>query len=246
MPSELTFLTALLVGLLGSTHCIGMCGGIVGALDMGLKQPGRSSLSIFGFHLAYNIGRITSYIVIGTLAGYLGGRIASMDLLPGIPIARLITAAFMIALGLYLANWWRALSILERWGSKVWQRIQPYGQRLLPVRNLPQAFGLGLVWGWLPCGLVYTAVAWSLTTADPGQSALLMLGFGLGTMPAMLLLGGTLGRLSHWIRQPGMRIAAGVLVMTFGIYTGVSSLLPASGQHQNHSQHQAVTLSNIS
>lgn len=245
VASELTFFTAFLVGLLGSTHCIGMCGGIVGALDMGLKNPNRSDSSIFGYHIAYNSGRILSYIVIGMLAGYLGGGIASFGLLPGIPVSRLVTAAFMIALGLYLANWWRALSILERWGSKVWQKIQPFGQRLLPVRNLPQAFGLGLIWGWLPCGLVYTVVAWSLTTADPIQSALLMLGFGLGTMPAMLLLGGTLGHLNHWIRQPKMRIAAGTLIIAFGVYTGVSSLLPGSEtQHQKHSaQHTDIGLS---
>ena len=235
MPTELTFIAAVLVGLLGSTHCIGMCGGIVGALDMGLRQPGRSHLSMLGYHLAYNSGRIASYIAIGILAGSIGAGIAEMSPAPGFPIGPVITAIFMIALGLYLANWWRALSVLERLGNKIWLKIQPIGQKFLPVRNHAQAFAVGLVWGWLPCGLVYTAVAWSLTTGDPAQSAILMLGFGLGTLPAMIFVGGTLGRLNGWIHKQAVRTVAGVLIISFGIYTGVASF---SKHGHSHDQHQ--------
>lgn len=233
MPTELTFIAALIVGLLGSTHCIGMCGGIVGALDMGLRQPGRSKVSMLGYHLAYNSGRIISYIVIGVLAGSIGAGIAEMNLMPKFPIGPMITAVFMIALGLYLANWWRALSVLERLGNKVWQKIQPIGQKFLPVKNHTQAFAVGLVWGWLPCGLVYTAVAWSLTTGNPAQSAILMLGFGLGTLPAMLFVGGTLGRLNGWIHKQAVRTIAGVIIISFGVYTGVASF-----NKHGHDQHQ--------
>ena len=233
MPTELTFIAALLVGLLGSTHCIGMCGGIVGALDMGLRQPGRSSVSMLGYHLAYNSGRIISYIAIGVLAGILGAGIAEMSPTTKFPIGPMITAVFMVALGLYLANWWRALSVLEKLGNKVWKKIQPIGQKFLPVRNHTQAFAVGLVWGWLPCGLVYTAVAWSLTTGDPTQSAILMLGFGLGTLPAMLFVGGTLGRLNGWIQKQAVRTIAGVIIISFGIYTGVASF-----NKHGHADHQ--------
>lgn len=243
MPTELTFLAALMVGLLGSTHCIGMCGGIVGALDMGLKQPGRSDVAMIGYHLAYNSGRILSYIVIGVLAGYLGAGIAQMSPAPKFPVGPLITAVFMVALGLYLANWWRALSILEKLGNRVWQKIQPIGQRLLPVRNHLQAFGVGLIWGWLPCGLVYTAVAWSLTTGDPAQAAVLMLGFGLGTLPTMLFVGSTLGRLNGWIRKQHVRTIAGVFIIAFGVYTGVSGF---NKHAQNHDITTAENQSDMS
>ncbi len=232
MPTELTFIAALIVGLLGSTHCIGMCGGIVGALDMGLRQPGRSSISMTGYHLAYNCGRIISYIVIGSMAGYLGAGISQMSPALNFPIGTMVTAIFMITLGLYLANWWRALSILEQLGSHLWKKIQPIGQRFLPVRNHTQAFGLGLIWGWLPCGLVYTAIAWSLTTGDPVQAAVLMLGFGLGTLPTMLFIGSSLGRLNTWIHKRQVRTLAAVILIAFGVYIAVSSF--AQPDQHNH------------
>ncbi len=234
MPTELTFVTAVIVGLLGSTHCIGMCGGIVGALDMGLRKPGRSSFAMFSYHFAYNCGRIISYIVIGGLGGYLGANIAEIGPTMAFPVGPMITAIFMIALGLYLANWWQALSILEKLGNHVWQKIQPIGQRFLPVQNHTQAFGVGLIWGWLPCGLVYTAVAWSLSTGDPAQAVILMFGFGLGTLPTMLFIGGSLGRLNAWIRKQQVRTVAGVIIIAFGIYTAVSSFIQPA--HHNHQQ----------
>ncbi|MCP4493596.1 MAG: sulfite exporter TauE/SafE family protein [Gammaproteobacteria bacterium] len=214
-----------------------MCGGIVGALDMGLRQPGRSNISMFGYHLAYNCGRIISYIVVGGLAGYLGAGIAQMSPALKFPLGSMITAIFLIALGLYLANWWRVLSILEKLGSHVWQKIQPIGQKLLPVQDHTQAFGVGLIWGWLPCGLVYTAIAWSLTTGEPIKAAILMLGFGLGTLPTMLFIGSSLGRLNTLIRKQQVRTAAGVIIIAFGIYIAVSSFSQPGQHNHQHMQH---------
>ena len=166
MPTELTFGAALLVGLLGSSHCIGMCGGIVAALNMGIDPgPTAARKPVILYQLVYNSGRIISYVLVGLAAGALGSSLAELGVKP--IFGKLLAAGFLIALGLYLANWWRGLVVLERLGSKLWRHIQPLGKRLLPIQNPLHAFLLGMLWGWLPCGLVYAAVAWSLTTADP-------------------------------------------------------------------------------
>jgi sulfite exporter TauE/SafE len=233
MPDQLTFITAIMVGLLVSTRCLGMCGGIVSTLSMGLSDPTRQSKSSLLTHLlAYNVGRISSYSFIGAISGLLGSSVAQISP-TGLPLGKLITALFLIALGLYLANWWRALTWLERFGSILWRCIEPFGRRWLPVHSPLQAFGLGLVWGWLPCGLVYTAIAWSLTTGDWQQGALLMFGFGLGTLPMLLVMGSTASSLRLILKRRSVRTASGIAIMLLGIYTAYSGFAKNS-HHQKH------------
>jgi len=228
---ELSFGAAIIVGLLGSSHCIGMCGGIVGALNMGIAGDlGSRPTSRFIYQLAYNLGRISSYVLVGLLAGSLGAGLAQLGIKP--IAGKLFAAGFMIALGLYLANWWRGLAVLERLGSKLWRHIQPLGQRLFPISSPLQAFLLGSLWGWLPCGLVYATVAWSLSTASALDAALLMLGFGLGTLPAMLLVGNAFNYLKGWVTSPLIRTTAGILLIAFGLYSGFSSLSRSHHHHQ--------------
>ncbi len=230
MTTELTFGAAVIVGLLGSSHCIGMCGGIVSALSMGVEDRISSRpRSMFGYHLGYNSGRILSYVLVGLLAGSLGAGLARLGVSP--LAGKLFASAFMIALGLYLANWWRGLALLERLGQKLWRHIQPLGQRLFPIRHPGQAFLLGMLWGWLPCGLVYAVVAWALTTGNASQAALLMLGFGIGTMPALLIAGNAFHHFKAWVRSPLVRTCAGIMIIGFGIYSGVAGL---TRQHQHH------------
>lgn len=232
MPGDLSFIAALLVGLLGSSHCLGMCGGIVNALNLGSPaDPGTSRHTAFRHQLGYNAGRIFSYVLVGLLAGSVGAGISQTGINPG--IGKFIAALFMIALGLYLANWWRGLVVFERAGARLWRHIEPIGRRLFPIRNSGQAFLLGMVWGWLPCGLVYAVVAWSLTTTDAVHGALLMLGFGLGTLPAMLLAGALLNRVRAWIRMPALRALAGGSVVVFGLYSAYGSLGGAHAQHRH-------------
>ncbi len=216
MPTELGFGAALLIGLLGSGHCIGMCGGIVGALGLGIDPRLRSRpQSLLLYHLNYNLGRIGSYVLVGLAAGALGGGLARLGITP--VFGKLFAAAFMVALGLYLAGWWRGLAALERAGMHLWRHIQPLAQRLLPVRRPAQALLLGALWGWLPCGLVYAAVAWSLTAGSALDGALLMFGFGLGTLPALLLAGNALQQFGHWVRAPAVRAGAGATMIVFGL-----------------------------
>ncbi|AOU96824.1 hypothetical protein BI364_01315 [Acidihalobacter yilgarnensis] len=212
---------AVLVGLLGGVHCVGMCGGIVGALSFGMS-PGRRAgfWSALPILLAYNIGRITSYSIAGMLAGGLGwyatqlAHVHQAQLVLGV-----IAALFMIALGLYLAGWWRGLAAVERLGGHVWRRIEPFGRRLLPVRGPTQALGLGVVWGWLPCGLVYSVLIWALASGGPLRGALLMLCFGLGTLPNLLAMGVFAARLAKFARLPWVRRVAGSLVVAFGVFS---------------------------
>ncbi|PKO89425.1 MAG: hypothetical protein CVU16_12120 [Betaproteobacteria bacterium HGW-Betaproteobacteria-10] len=216
------YLALFLVGLLGGTHCVGMCGGIVGALSMG--APARWSML-----LAYNAGRIFSYSVAGAIAGALGA--ASLGLEGQVP-ARLILYFFanlmLIALGLYLLGVTRALAFTERAGQNLWRVLQPMTKRFLPARRVGQAFPLGLLWGWLPCGLVYSALASSLSAGSPERGALMMLAFGLGTLPNLLLAGIVLARLNEFVRRPAVRIFSGLLVLGFGLY-GLIGLLRLIG-----------------
>jgi uncharacterized protein len=206
------FLALFLVGLLGGTHCVGMCGGIVGALSLG--GPTRLSL-----HLAYNCGRIASYAAAGALAGAVGGL--SLTLAGQLPvrIALYVAANLMlVALGVYLIGATWALAFVERIGQNLWRRIQPLGRRFIPARTLAQAFPLGLLWGWLPCGLVYSALATALTAGSAGKGALLMLAFGLGTLPNLLLAGFLLARLKRLVQRPAVRWTAGALIAGFGVW----------------------------
>lgn len=211
MPDS-TFLALFLVGLLGGTHCVGMCGGIVGALSMG--APGRWSM-----HLAYNVGRILSYGLAGAIAGAVGAASLGLDSQVPMRLALYLVANLMlIALGLYLLGVTQALAFTERAGQLLWQRLQPLTRRFLPARTVAQAFPLGMLWGWLPCGLVYSALATALSSGSAVRGGLCMLAFGLGTLPNLLLAGIVLARLNEFVRRPAVRVASGLLVLGFGLY----------------------------
>lgn len=220
MPVDVSFLSAFLVGLLGGVHCVGMCGGIVGALALGLPESVRRSRRMLPYLLAYNLARISSYTLAGGLMGGIGYLAAHWSGLRHAQLGlQVVAALFMIALGLYLAGWWMGLSRLEQAGGHLWKRIEPLGRRFLPVRTPGQAFLLGLLWGWLPCGLVYSVLVWSVSSGDALTGALLMLGFGLGTLPTLLLMGMAATRLAVFVRHVWVRRVAGMLVMLFGVLT---------------------------
>lgn len=206
------YLALFIVGLLGGTHCAGMCGGIVAALSMG-SEP-RLTL-----HLAYNAGRVASYAAAGAIVGALGG--ASMALSGQLPV-RIVLYLFsnlmLVALGLYLMGATGALAVVERGGQGVWRRIQPLTRRFLPATRISQAFPLGLLWGWLPCGLVYSALATALVSGSAVRGAALMAAFGFGTLPNLLLAGFLLARFRSLAQGRTIRIVAGALVLAFGLW----------------------------
>lgn len=214
--NEVGLLGAFVVGILGGVHCVGMCGGIVGALSIGLSQ---NDAPRWPLHLGYNLGRIASYTLAGGIAGGLGFFFSGLLPVQAAQQGLLVLAGvFMILLGLYLGGWWNLLARVEQAGGKLWQRIEPLGRGLLPVRRFSQALGLGAIWGWLPCGLVYSVLIWSVSAGGVLQGAGLMLAFGLGTLPNLLLMGVAASHLQKFVRQSWVRQLAGVLISLFGIY----------------------------
>jgi len=210
MP-ESSYLALFLIGFLGGTHCVGMCGGIVSALSMGAGS--RPSL-----HLAYNLGRIISYGLAGAIAGALGGAsLALSGQLPVRIILFVLANLMLVALGLYLTGVTRALAFTERFGQKLWRHLQPLSRRFLPARSVAHAFPLGLLWGWLPCGLVYSALITALTSGSALHGAGMMLAFGLGTLPNLLLAGLLAARIKAYASKPLIRFVAGALVLAFGL-----------------------------
>lgn len=223
---ELSLLSAFLVGLLGGGHCVGMCGGIVGAVSMHLPNQTKNKANIL-FLIAYNAGRILSYTLAGALAGLIGA--SSFFLNHVLPIQHLlyfISSLMLILLGLYLAGFWYGLTYIENAGRGIWSKLQPYSKRFIPVQNLKQAFALGGLWGWLPCGLVYSVLIAAIATGNPISGGLLMLAFGLGTLPTLLAMGMTAVKLKATLQNVWVRRASGLLVLVFGL-VGILRLFSA-------------------
>ena len=214
-------MSAMILGLLGGGHCLGMCGGLMGALTLAIPPEQRAHR--FRLLLAYNLGRILSYTSAGLLIGLAGWAVASS---PAAMVLRVIAALLLIAMGLYLAGWWSGLTRIEGLGRHLWRHLQPIASRLMPVSSLPRALLLGAVWGWLPCGLVYSTLLWASSQGSPTDSALLMLAFGLGPWPVLLATGMAAERLTALLRRRGVRVAGGLLVILFGLWT-----LPGPHQH---------------
>ncbi|UUY07241.1 sulfite exporter TauE/SafE family protein [Pseudomonas sp. J452] len=213
--------SALILGLLGGGHCLGMCGGLMGALTLAI--PAEQRARRFRLLLAYNLGRILSYTTAGVLIGLAGWAVASS---PAAMVLRVIAALLLIAMGLYLAGWWSGLTRIEGLGRHLWRHLQPIATRLMPVSSLPRALLLGAIWGWLPCGLVYSTLLWAASQGSALDSGLLMLAFGLGTWPVLLATGLAAERLTALLRKRGVRMAGGLLVILFGLWT-----LPGPHQH---------------
>lgn len=212
---------AFIVGLFSTPHCVGMCGGIMGALSYGLgdevkQQPSR----LLSFVLAYNSGRILSYALAGALIGGAGGALADIM---GAGSGRLwlqwLASVILILIGLHVAGWLPRLALVERIGLPLWRYLEPMGRRLMPVRSPLAAVIYGAIWGWLPCGLVYTMLITTTAQTDPLAGALYMAVFGLGTLPAVAATGMLTGRLYILMRTPYLRAVIGVIIVGLGLVT---------------------------
>ncbi|GLS26253.1 sulfite exporter TauE/SafE family protein [Marinibactrum halimedae] len=222
-------LAALGIGFLGSSHCIAMCGGVCAALSFALpaQRPWWRVLILVG----YNVGRISSYMIAGALVGWLTAVGAQEHLTP----MRILAGVMMIAMGLYLGQWWLGLTYLEKAGQRLWGRLQPLSKSLMPVDSIPKALGFGAVWGWLPCGLVYSTLTLAASQANVFQGALVMGAFGLGTLPAMFVSGLLAERLKQWTSRRALQKIFGVLLIVFGVWT--LYLVYLHGGHDHHGSH---------
>lgn len=255
-------LTAFTIGLLGSGHCLAMCGGIMGALSMrslgGIRERGQvievtaggvdvraSSVNLVtssaGVHgnallgqlLLYSAGRLLSYAVLGMALGLLGAvLVTAME--PARIVLRGVAGGLLIAMGLHLAGVWHGILIVERLGRRLWQRIGP-GMR----NGQSSTLLLGMSWGLLPCGLVYGTLAWAASVADPLRAGWLMLAFGLGTLPAVLAGSWFSAAMLAPLRRRGLRLAAGMVIMAFGIWTLIGGGVWQHGgsEHDHHDSH---------
>lgn len=234
MNPELTLMAAFTVGLLGSGHCMAMCGGISSALSVPSVE--ESDLSPVNKILTYHLGRLAIYTIFGFVAGWIGGGIASLHPLIDIGL-RVCAGLMLIAMALSLSNWWQGVRVFERYGAKLWRKIQPKTKKLLPVKTYRQALLLGMFWGFLPCAMVYSTLTWAIASANPFHSAGLMFAFGLGTMPALLGLGLTGGSLLHRLRASKLRYLFSVLMVLLGLQTALAPAMMSHDGHHDHHEH---------
>lgn len=223
---ELALAAAFAGGLAGGAHCAGMCGGIVGAM---CGFPGRqNTTSPVRYLLAYNAGRITSYACAGSLAGALGQAGLLTRAAPLLqPLMFALASLMLVMLGLHLAGVASGMNRLEAAGARLWHGVAPWSRHMLPVTSLPRALGLGALWGWLPCGMVYAVLLTALALGSWWQGAAVLAAFGLGTLPNLLGIG-LLWRRFRQLRRTGMpRMLAGGVVAAFGIYGLIKVLQPA-------------------
>lgn len=231
-----SLVTAFLLGLFSSAHCIAMCGSVIGALTLTLPANIREQpRKMLPYVLNYNIGRILSYAIAGLFVGLLASPLGQIN---GLPVLRYLSVIVMIGMGLYLAGWFPRFAHAEKIGAPIWRKLQPIGQKLLPVRSLKQAFLLGAVWGWLPCGLVYAGLAVAATTGDPLYAASVMLAFGLGTLPAVMGAGMFAGMLASLARNQLFRKVAGLMII-------VMALLLILWPHDGHDQHDHADMHSL-
>ena len=243
--STIVIVSALVMGLAGGAHCIVMCGGIVGVLSAGMPDEVRARpLAVLRYVLLYNAGRIASYAIAGALAGAVGALADRVDALRGAQIGlRFFAGAIMLAAGLYLAGALREFARIEKIGAPVWRRIQPIAAKLLPVRSWWHALLLGALWGWLPCGMVYAALALAVSTGSPTSGAMTLAAFGAGTLPALLTMGAVAGALARAARRPWVRRGAGIAIAAFGAFhlvtvTMHAGIPPALGAPLVDSHHE--------
>lgn len=225
---------AFITGVLGSAHCFGMCAGISGLFAV--NASAASLRSDIPMAITYNLGRVLSYAFLGVVVALLGQAV--VDAIPDLAApVRLVSGLLIIIVGLQVAFGWRVLAPVEKAGARIWNRIAPAARGLLPVTSMPKALGLGLLWGWLPCGLVYSVLLLAATTADALQGGLVMVAFGLGTMPAMIATGVSASRLSAFMSRK--KLGAGLLIVLLGLATLAMPVMKfsANSDGDSHSQH---------
>jgi sulfite exporter TauE/SafE len=223
---EIALSAAFVGGLAGGLHCAGMCGGIVRVL---CAAPGSGAAPPWRHLLAYNGGRIFSYVVAGALAGAIGEAGLLTRAAPMLqPLMFLLASLMLVALGLYLTGLAPVVARIEAAGTWLWKLVQPWTGRMLPVTSVPRAAGLGALWGWLPCGMVYAVLLTALALGSWWQGAALMLAFGLGTLPNMLGVGLFYEKIERLRRAGAARVLAGGAIAAFGLFGIAKAWHPAA------------------
>jgi uncharacterized protein len=231
-----TLLAAFIAGFAGSAHCFGMCGGMAGALGMRARQAAKSNTEASARAFLYHFGRIAGYASIGAIGGALGHSMHwALDLTRFESILRTAAGVLTLLIALRLLTRWNAFAPLERLGARFWVKLQPLSKRASASSHWSGSIATGLLWGWLPCGLVYSMVLMTFTTGSALEGAAVMFAFGLGTLPAMastsILLGASWPAISQ---QRWFKATAGSVLVVFGIWMIVAAQWPHhQGSHSN-------------
>jgi sulfite exporter TauE/SafE len=217
MNNPLTIGAALLLGLAASGHCLVMCGGISTALGFATAKDANGKIRP-ALLVCYQLGRIVSYSLAGLLvAGVLGGAIALLDI-EAVRRALRVVAALALVLAALVA-FGRVRDPGSRVGHRLWNKIAPLGRRLLPVASIPRAIAFGMVWGWMPCGFVYSVLMIAMLQMDALRGAMVMAAFGFGTAPALLITAFGVQRFSRLVSLPATRHVAGSVLLLSAVLT---------------------------
>ncbi len=240
MTQDLAIVAALLAGFFGSTHCIGMCGAVVVLFEG--RSPDAANSGAWLRRFSYNIGRLCFYALLGSIAG-VGGAVLTktVGVSQGLMVLRILAALLVVAIGLNLVFDWRLTRFLETAGTGLWSKLAPLAKYVLPADTLGRALSAGFLWGALPCGLVYSAVAIAATTGSLAGGATTMFAFWLGTLPAILAIGASAQQLNRFKSHKTLRRVAGIVV----ILIGLAALIPFGSTSSQHQHHSAVHLSLI-
>ncbi|ALQ54486.1 Cytochrome biogenesis protein [Pseudoalteromonas issachenkonii] len=207
------FVSAFLMGLIGSGHCIAMCGGIASSLQLASNKR-----QTWLYSLAYNSGRALSYMLAGALVAGISSQFATQNSAFALFLS-FLAGVFMLLVGVYIMRLAATLQWLEKLGKTlIWQHLIKLNKYLMPIDSPLKALGYGALWGWLPCGLVYSALTWAMTSGTAINGALVMLAFALGTFPAMITLGVAAQKLNTLFNHPWTRIILGSVIIWYGIY----------------------------
>lgn len=224
LTGDIAIFAGFVAGFAGSIHCVAMCGGLVGVISSSMRTSFRRSLV---FWSSYHFGRILSYTIAGAVVGGVAGQAANLfPMQRAHLIGSLAAGLFLVILGGHVAQWWNLLKIVEKAGGRLWQKIVPVFSKYLPPRLYRHAIIGGLLWGWIPCGLVYSTIVLAATTADPVNGGLTMLAFGVGTLPMLFAMGALADQLERLKSLTWLRGVMGAVLCVFGglIFLGVIPL----------------------
>lgn len=244
--STISLLAALIAGLAATAHCFAMCGGIASALGMHAKRSlplsheGGSGwwgprASAYAIAALYQVGRISGYALAGALCGFIGSQASSLfELIRLGPVLRIASGVLIVLLGVRLLWRWNALKWIEQLGAKLWMRLRPLVQLAGSRSGIAQPLAVGLLWSLLPCGLIYSMLMFAALSADPGRGALIMLAFGVGTLPSMLSTSLLAARVQASLSRPAARIVSGTLMVCFGVWMIIAAAGMGAGAHAHH------------
>lgn len=217
-------IAAFIMGLVGAGHCLAMCGGMASVFSLSFHHQDTKNSRVFSdkFYLLlfYNSGRIVSYSLLGALvAGFSAGLIQVSNFSQGFVFLRIIAAIMILLSAFYIARLWNGLSYIEKAGQIIWKQIAPFTSHFLPLKKVTTAFPLGFLWGWLPCGLVYTALTWASVSGSAQQGLLIMMAFGVGTLPVTLAIGSVANKLKKTLNNMIFRYFSSLLLLIYGIFS---------------------------